>query len=408
MDGSPIVTVVAALVGALGGMIVGVLVAGWFGRARLADRERNYQENLARLNQLVADTERRFTSTFEALAARILDEKTAKFTETNRTRLDELLGPFRERLKEFQKKVEDTHLTDVAERGSLKAQLETLRQLNQQIGEDARNLTRALKGESKTQGTWGEMILERTLELSGLVHGREYDVQVSSASEEGERLQPDVVVHLPDDRHLVVDSKVSLKAFERYASAEAAEEREAALAAHLLSMRAHIRSLSEKNYPKHLGPTALDFTLMFIPVEPAFLAAVQADASLYDTAWRQKVVLVGPTTLLATLRVVESIWRLDRQNRNAMKIAEQGGRLYDAFVLFMKDLEKATRSIQDAGSALDSAVHRAHTGRGNLVRGFEQLKQLGAKTSRELPPALLELTDESPESGPADGAPPER
>lgn len=408
MDGSPIVTVVAALVGALGGMTVGVLVAGWFGRARLADRERNYQENLARLNQLVADTERRFTSTFEALAARILDEKTAKFTETNRTRLDELLGPFRERLKEFQKKVEDTHLTDVAERGSLKAQLETLRQLNQQIGEDARNLTRALKGESKTQGTWGEMILERTLELSGLVRGREYDVQVSSASEEGERLQPDVVVHLPDDRHLVVDSKVSLKAFERYASAEAAEEREAALAAHLLSMKAHIRSLSEKNYPKNLGPTALDFTLMFIPVEPAFLAAVQADASLYDTAWRQKVVLVGPTTLLATLRVVESIWRLDRQNRNAMKIAEQGGRLYDAFVLFMKDLEKATRSIQDAGSALDSAVHRAHTGRGNLVRGFEQLKQLGAKTSRELPPALLELTDESPESGPADGAPPER
>jgi DNA recombination protein RmuC len=398
LDGSLIVTVVAALVGVL----VGVLVAGWFGRARLADRERSYQENLARLNELVADTERRFTSTFEALAAKILDEKTTKFTENNRARLDELLGPFRERLKEFQKKVEDNHIADVAGRGELKSQLETLRQLNQQIGEDARNLTNALKGEAKTQGTWGEMILERTLELSGLVKGREYDVQVSSAGEEGDRLQPDVVVHLPEDRHLVVDSKVSLKAFERYASADSAEERDAALTAHLLSMKTHIRSLSEKNYPKHLGPSALDFTLMFIPVEPAFLAAAQADPSLYDTAWRQKVVLVGPTTLLATLRVVESIWRLDRQNRNALKIAEQGGRLYDAFVLFMKDLEKAAKSVHDAGDALDSAVHRAHTGRGNLVRGFEQMKELGAKTSRELPPVLLESTDESPESGPAD------
>lgn len=403
MDWSLIVTGIAALVG----VGVGVAVAGYFGRARLADREQSYAESLARLDELLADTERRATSTFEALAARILDEKTAKFTETNRARLDELLGPFRERLKEFQKKVEDSHIADAAGRGELKMQLETLRQLNQRIGEDARNLTNALKGEAKTQGTWGEMILERTLELSGLVKGREYDVQVSSAGEEGNRLQPDVVIHLPDDRHLVIDSKVSLKAFERYASADAAEEREAALAAHLQSLRSHIRSLSEKNYPQHLGPTALDFTLMFIPVEPAFLAGVQADASLYDTAWRQKVVLVGPTTLLATLRVVESIWRLDRQNRNAVKIAEQGGRLYDAFVLFMKDLEKAAKSVHDAGTALDSAVHRAHTGRGNLVRGFEQMRQLGARTSRELPSNLLEATDESPVTEPSGPEPEE-
>lgn len=356
---------------------------------------RQQAENEARLKALVDDTEKRFTAAFEALAGRILEEKTTKFTATNHSKLAELLEPLRERLKEFQKKIEDTHLSDVRERGSLKEQLNYLKELNQRISQDAQNLTTALKGETKTQGTWGEFILERALEDSGLIKGREYDVQDSRQNEAGERQQPDVVIRLPEDRRIVIDSKVSLLAFERHASAATDEDRAAALRDHLLSVRTHIRTLSEKNYPALYGFGSLDFTLLFIPVEPAFLLAVQADPDLYGMAWKKNIVLVSPTTLLATLRVVDSVWRLERQNRNVMKIAEQAGRMHDAFVAFVGDLEKVSRNMQTAGKSLDDAIRKLHTGRGNLVKRALDIKVLGAKAGKELPANLVDLTEEA-------------
>ncbi len=244
-------------------------------QTRLTDAARAQTENEARLKALVEETEKRFTAAFEALAGKILEEKTTKFTETNHSKLDELLKPFRERLKEFQDKIEATHITEVSERRSLKDELKRLMDLNQQVSQDAKNLTTALKGEAKTQGTWGEFILERALEDSGLVRGREYEVQDSRRNEEGDRQQPDVVIRLPEDRRIVVDSKVSLVGFERYASADNDADRAAALDSHLLSVRTHIKTLSEKNYPALYGFESLDFTLLFIPVEPAFLVAVQ-------------------------------------------------------------------------------------------------------------------------------------
>lgn len=363
-------------------------------QTRLTDAARAQAENEARLKALVEETEKRFTAAFEALAGRILEEKTTKFTETNHSKLNELLEPFRERLKDFQKKIEDTHVTEVTERRSLKDELKLLRDLNQQVSQDAKNLTTALKGEAKTQGTWGEFILERALEDSGLVRGREYDVQDSRRNEDGDRQQPDVVIRLPEDRRIVVDSKVSLVGFERYASADNDADRAAALSSHLLSVRTHIKTLSEKNYPALYGFESLDFTLLFIPVEPAFLVAVQADPELYGMAWKKHIVLVSPTTLLATLRVVESVWRIERQNQNVMKIAEQAGRMHDAFVAFVNELDKVSRNLQTAGTSLDTAIKKLHTGRGNLVKRALDIKTLGAKTSKTLPDELVELADD--------------
>ncbi|MEQ1802442.1 MAG: DNA recombination protein RmuC [Gammaproteobacteria bacterium] len=379
--------------------------------AQLAAAARNKAENDARLNALVADTEKRFTDTFKSLASQILDEKTAKFTATNETKLNELLNPFRERLKDFQKKIEDTHLSETTERRSLKDELKRLMDLNQQVSQDTRNLTTALKGESKTQGAWGEMILERVLQMSGLVRDREYVVQESLVAADGSRQQPDVRISLPANRNLIVDSKVSLVAYERYASAESDEARAVALQQHLASLRGHIKGLSEKNYPALYGIESLDFVLMFVPLEPAFMLAVQADPSLYEAAWSKNVVLVSPTTLMATARVVESVWRLERQNRNVLKIADQAGSMHDEFVLFVLELEKVTKQFASAGAALDKAVKKLHTGRGNLVRRTDELRKLGAKAKKKLPAHLLDdaedaLLDEADDGEvPADAEP---
>jgi DNA recombination protein RmuC len=353
----------------------------------------------------VADTEKRFTDTFKSLASQILDEKTAKFTATNESKLNELLNPFRERLKDFQKKIEDTHLSETTERRSLKDELKRLMELNQQVSQDTKNLTTALKGEAKTQGAWGEMILERVLQLSGLVRDREYFVQESLVAADGSRQQPDVRICLPADRNLIVDSKVSLVAYERYASADSDEARAAAVQQHLASLRTHIKGLSEKNYPALYGLESLDFVLMFVPVEPAFMLAVQADPSLYEAAFSRNVVVVSPTTLMATARVVESVWRLDRQNRNVLKIADQAGSMHDEFVLFVQELVKAKKLFDSAGEALDNAVKKLHTGRGNLVRRTDELRKLGAKAKKKLPPHLLEDAGESSLSGAEDAEP---
>ncbi|MEO7386409.1 MAG: DNA recombination protein RmuC [Gammaproteobacteria bacterium] len=364
--------------------------------AELAAAARNKVENDARLNSVIADTKQQFTDQFQVLANKILDEKTAKFTATNETKLNELLNPFRERLKDFQKKIEDTHVTETSERRSLKDELKRLMDLNQQVSQDTRNLTTALKGEAKTQGTWGEMILERVLQMSGLVRDLQYFVQESLVAADGSRQQPDVRIGLPDNRNLIVDAKVSLVAFERYSSAETDEARVAAIQQHLVSLRGHIKSLSEKNYPALYGFKSLDFVLMFVPVEPAFMLAIQADPGLYEMAWSRNVVLVSPTTLMATARVVDSVWRLERQNSNVMKIADQAGGMHDEFVLFVKELETVTEKFESAGAALDKAKKKLHTGRGNLVRRTDELRKLGAKAKKQLPPHLLDASgDES-------------
>jgi len=358
--------------------------------AQLGAAARSKAENDARLNAVIADTKQQFTDAFKVLAGQILDEKTAKFTATNESKLNELLNPFRERLKDFQKKIEDTHLSETTERRSLKDELKRLMELNQQVSQDTKNLTTALKGEAKAQGTWGEMILERVLQMSGLTRDREYFVQESLVAADGSRQQPDVRISLPANRNLIVDSKVSLVAYERYASAETDEARAAALQQHLVSLRTHIKGLSEKNYPALYGIESLDFVLLFVPVEPAFMLAVQADPSLYEAAWSRNVVLVSPTTLMATARVVESVWRLERQNRNVLKIADQAGSMHDEFVLFVLELEKVTKQFESAGAALDKAVKKLHTGRGNLVRRTDELRKLGAKAKKKLPAHLLE------------------
>lgn len=367
---------------------------------RLADRERNYEENDARLKAVIADTEKRFTDAFKSLAGQILDEKTAKFTETNRTRLDELLNPFRERLQEFQKKIEDTHLAEMQGQSSLKTQVDNLLRLNQQVSEDAKNLTTALKGETKTQGNWGELILERALEMSGLNRGSEYEVQESRTTDEGNRQRPDVVIRLPENRHLIIDSKVSLVAYERFCNAEADADRAAALAEHLLSIRSHIRGLGDRNYPAAYGLDSVDFVLLFVPVEPALLAALREKPDLYEEALQKDIVLVSPANLLATLRVVNHIWRLERQNRNVEEIAKLGALLYDGFVGFVEELEKVRRAVGSAGQSVDAAFQQLRDGRTNLIRRAERLQELGVKTRKRLPASVADTDDET---GPTSG-----
>lgn len=371
----------------------------------LAAATRQQAENESRLTALVTETEARFTDAFRALAGQILEEKTARFTETNQTKLTEILDPFRERLKELQKRIEDNQLSEATERRSLKDELKRLMDLNQQVSVEARNLTTALKGEAKTQGNWGEMILETVLGAAGLTRGREYDVQDSRRNEDGDRQQPDVVINLPDNRHLVVDSKVSLVAFERYANAPDDEARETALEEHVQSVRSHVKALGDKDYPALYGLQSLDFVLLFVPVEPAFFAALQGDPGLYQYAWRKNIVLVSPTTLMATARVVENVWRLERQNRNALLIAQEAGRMYDKFVGFCDELQKVEKGLQNAGKALDEAVGKLHTGKGNLVGRALKLRELGAKASKSLPAALVHQA-EPPDDDPDTALPP--
>jgi DNA recombination protein RmuC len=371
-------------------------------RERLDAASRHHEENVARLQGMVAEADKRLADQFKAVAAQILDEKTAKFTETNRARLDELLQPFRERLQEFQKKVEDTHMAEMQGQSQLKGELDRLMRLNQQVSEEAHNLTTALKGDAKARGNWGELILERALELSGLEAGREYRLQDSRTTDAGERRQPDVVITLPDNRCLIIDSKVSLVAYERYANADDDDDRDAALRDHLVSVRAHMKSLGDKDYPQLYGVASVDFVLLFVPLEPALLVALRADAGLYEEALRRNVVLVGPSSLLATLRVVTQVWRLERQNRNVEQIAKLGGLLYDSFVNFVVELEKVQRAVGTAGQSVDDALRMLTTGGTSLVRRAEKLRELGVKSNKQLPPAGPRAADDE-DAGSADG-----
>lgn len=346
---------------------------------------RNLKQKLDEQKTELAEMQEQLKVQFENLANKILEENTQKFTKQNRESLDQLLNPLGLKLEEFKKKVEETYNEENRQRATLKEQIRQMGELNQKMSEDAKNLTKALKGDSKAQGNWGEVILERILERSGLTKGREYEVQQSATTEEGRRLQPDVVVHLPDEKFLIVDSKVSLTAYERLSSAEDDSESESALKQHVLSIRSHVKSLSEKNYQQIHGDRSPDFVLLFIPIESAFGVALQADASLYYDAFDRNIVIVSPSTLLATLATIDSVWKQEYQNKNALEIAQRGGALYDKFVGFIETMEDIGQRIRQTQDSYDTAMNRLSTGSGNLVGQADKLRKLGAKASKKLP-----------------------
>ncbi len=352
--------------------------------------------------QLLQDAKDALSHQFKTLATEILEEKTKRFTEQNKLNMTGLLDPLNEKIQTFGKLVQDTYDKDSKERLTLENELKRLADLNVRLGREALALTHALTGaNNKTQGTWGEMVLEKVLEASGLTRDREYRVQVSDRVETGDgtkRYQPDVVIDLPDQKQLVVDSKVSLNAYVRFTQAEDEATRALELSAHIAAMRAHIRALSEKGYQNLYKLHTLDFVFLFVPVEPAYLLAVQHDMTLFSEAFERRIMIVGPSTLLATLRTVESIWRNERQNRNVDEIAKLGGVLHDKFVAFAETLEKVGKQLDLTRGSYSDAMKHLSEGRGNLVSKAETLRQLGVKASKRVPAHLLETeTDEAAE-----------
>lgn len=351
-----------------------------------ADREQ-FTEKLA----FIDDAKRTLSDQFKNLANDILEEKGKRFAEQNQTSLGSLLDPLKQKLAEFQGKVEDVYVKEGKDRSALAEQVRQLMGLNQALSEDAKNLTSALKGSNKTQGNWGEMVLEQLLESSGLRKGHEFHPQDSHTQEDGRRLQPDVIISLPEQRSLVVDAKVSLTAYEACASADSDDERETALKRHLASIRAHIKNLSGKNYQAMYQLQSLDFTLMFIPIEPAFMMAVNADRGLFQEAWERNVLLVSPSTLMFVLRTVAHLWRQEAQNRNAQDIAKRGAELYDKLCGFTHELTKVGNSINQAKNSYDEASKKLIHGRGSVIRQAEMLRDLGIKPTKALAPALARL-----------------
>lgn len=355
--------------------------------ARQETELKNIREKLESQKEEVAELHARMTEQFKNLANEILDEKSKKFTDQNRTQIDQILKPLGEKLKDFEKKVEETYEKEMRDKTSLGMQIKQLVELNQKMSEDAQNLTKALKGDAKTQGNWGEVVLERILERSGLTKGQEYETQFSAKGEEGNRLQPDVVIHLPDEKYLVVDAKVSLTAYERYSSSADADGQKQFLREHIQSIKNHVKSLSGKNYAS-LFEKSPDFVLMFIPIEPAFGLAMINDPSVYNDAFDQKIVIVSPSTLLATLATIKNIWKYEYQNQNAQKIATEGANLYDKFVGFVSDLEEIGARLSKVQESHDNAMNKLSTGRGNLIGRAEKMRGMGLSTKKSLPAHL--------------------
>ncbi len=351
---------------------------------------RGLQEKLENQKEEIISMHEKLQVQFKNLANDILDEKTKKFTDQNKVNLADILNPLREKIVEFEKKVEDVNKENIERNSALKEQITGLRELNLQITKEAENLTKALKGESKTQGNWGEFILESILEKSGLVKGEQYDVQVSMSTNDGRRLQPDVVVKLPEQKNIIIDSKVSLVAYEKYVSMDNVAEKAVELKNHLLSIRSHIKGLSEKNYQSLYQIGTLDFVLLFMPVEPAFSLAVQNDSELFTDAYEKNIVIVSPSTLIATLRTIASIWRQENQNKNAQEIARQGGMLYDKFKSFADDLVKVGVNLKLTKATYDEAMSKLSEGKDNLIRKTERLRELGAKTTKNMDQRLLD------------------
>ncbi|HDM8227132.1 TPA: DNA recombination protein RmuC [Vibrio campbellii] len=359
-------------------------------REQQARHEQINQANAEKL-QILEQAETRLKQQFEHLANQLFEEKTAKVDVQNRQSLEGLLSPLKEQLEGFKKQVNDSFSQEAKERHTLVHELKNLQRLNEHMTREAVNLTQALKGDNKQQGNWGEVVLARVLAESGLREGHEYQTQVSLQNEAGKRYQPDVIVHLPQNKQVVVDSKMALVAYERYFNAENDIQREQALSDHLAALRAHIKGLSLKDYHQLKGIQSLDYVLMFIPVEPAFQVAIQADPSLVKDAMEQNIILVSPTTLLVALRTIDNLWRNERQNENAQLIAERAAKLYDKLRLFVDDMEGLGGALDKANQTYQGAMNKLATGRGNVIRQAESFKQLGVEVKRPISPDLAQL-----------------
>ncbi|EJS4059029.1 DNA recombination protein RmuC [Vibrio parahaemolyticus] len=359
-------------------------------REQQARHEQMNQANAEKL-QILEQAEVRLKQQFEHLANQLFEEKTAKVDLQNRQSLEGLLSPLKEQLEGFKKQVNDSFSQEAKERHTLVHELKNLQRLNEQMTREAVNLTQALKGDNKQQGNWGEVVLARVLAESGLREGHEYETQVNLQSEAGKRYQPDVIVHLPQNKQVVVDSKMALVAYERYFNAETDAERDRALNAHLTALRAHIKGLSMKDYHKLKGIQSLDYVLMFIPVEPAFQVAIQADPSLIKDAMEQNIILVSPTTLLVALRTIDNLWRNERQNENAKLIAQRATKLYDKLRLFIDDMEGLGGALDRANQTYQGAMNKLATGRGNVIRQAESFRQLGVEIKRPISSDLAQL-----------------
>ena len=360
--------------------------------ARLQTSVKEQRQHAEEKLKLLSEARESMQNGFKNLANEIFESKQKEFKNQSKEQLSGVLDPLHERIKSFEKRVEDTYSNEAKERYSLQKEVKNLQELNARIAQDAVNLTNALKGESKKQGIWGEMVLERVLESSGLVKGREYELQVTLKSAEGTRLQPDAIVRLPEAKDVVIDSKVSLSSYEKYCSTDDETLSQAALTAHIRSIRTHIKQLSAKDYQSLKGIRTLDYILMFVPIESAFSLATQEDPDLYTDALARQIAIVTPSTLLATLRTIQNMWRIEQQNRNADDIADRAGKLYDKFVNFVADLELIGQRLDSTRGAWDDAWNKLVDGRGNLVKRAEDMKKLGAKVSKSLPQNLVEMT----------------
>jgi DNA recombination protein RmuC len=352
----------------------------------LLDRTKEQKEELNHLQE-------KFTKEFENLANKILEEKTQKFTEQNKENLKNILSPLQDKILHFEKKVEDTHKESIDYHAALRQQIVSLSEMNAQMSKETINLTKALKGDSKMQGNWGELVLERVLEKSGLEKGREYEVQQAFTTAEGTRILPDVIINLPDGKKMIVDSKVSLTAYEKYVNEEDDVQQNLHLKEHVNSVKRHVEQLSDKRYQDIYQMESPDFVLLFIPIEPAFALALQEDLTLYNKAFEKNIVIVTPSTLLATLRTIDSMWTNQKQQENAIEIARQAGALYDKFEGFVSDLIKIGKKMDEAKLEYSAAMNKLTEGKGNLVTSAEKLKKMGAKAKKALPEAILKRAE---------------
>jgi len=348
----------------------------------LWERNKEQKEEVEKLQE-------KFTKEFENLANKILEEKSNKFTEQNKENMKNILSPLQDKIQLFEKKVEDTHKESIDYHAALRQQILGLREMNEQMSKETINLTKALKGDSKMQGNWGELVLERVLEKSGLEKDREYYVQQSHTHADGQRVFPDVVINLPDGKKMIVDSKVSLTAYEKYVNEEDDTLKNGYLKEHVNSIKRHVEQLGEKNYQDLYQIESPDFVLLFIPIEPAFAIALNEDVTLYNKAFEKNIVIVTPSTLLATLRTIDSMWTNQKQQENALEIARQAGALYDKFEGFVADLVKVGNKIKDSKTEYDNAMNKLVEGKGNLINSVERLKKMGAKAKKSLPENIL-------------------
>ncbi|WP_045825355.1 DNA recombination protein RmuC [Teredinibacter turnerae] len=367
-------------------------------RSKYVQMETRFEEQRERLDKeksLLEEAREKLFREFELSANKLFETKQEKFTVNTRQNMESILSPFKEQLKAFNQRVEDVYHKENSQRNQLVGQIAELQKQTQKISSEANNLAAALKGDNKTQGNWGEIVLERLLEQSGLQKGSEYETQRQYSSEEGRRYRPDVIVHLPEGKDIVIDAKVSLTDYERYCQLEDRAEQEGALKKHVDSLRAHIKGLSLKSYEQLEGVRTLDFVFIFIPIEAAYIAAMQFAPGLFKEGYDRNIVLVSPSSLMVALRTVETLWRYEKQNKNAEKIAESAGKLYDQFVLLISAMEEVGQYIGKTSQSYDKAIKRLSTGRGNLVKRAEDLRVLGAKTSRQLPDHLKDDAGDS-------------